>query len=82
MANAGIRRIKGVTTRTVLDGREVEVVFRSPYRWRIYEHGEDVTKEFGHALRGEALPADTAEWRAFHAAVSAGEIWTRLQCAA
>lgn len=66
-------RIKGVTCRTRISGRDVTVVFRSPYRWRIYDDGRDVTKEFGHTLRGETLPAHSAEWTAFHKEASDNE---------
>lgn len=70
----GIRRIKGVTVTTLVNGRGVDVVFRSPYRWRIYEGDRDVTKSFGHRLVGETLPGHSAEWEAFHAETKANEI--------
>lgn len=74
------RRIKGVTVETKVSGRDVTVVFRSPYRWRIYEGANDVTGEFGHALRGPSLPAHSAEWDAFHAETQANERRVKLEC--
>lgn len=68
-----VSRIKGVTSRTVISGREVTVVFRSPYRWRIYDGGDDVTRAFGHALRGPSLPPHSEAWTSFHAEASANE---------
>lgn len=67
-------RIKGVTSRTRIANREVTVVFRSPYRWRIYDMGKDVTKEFGHSLRGPTLPAHSPEWLAFQREASDNEV--------
>ena len=72
-----VERIKGVTVTTTLEGRGVDVVFRSPYRWRIYEGDRDVTKAFGFPLRGHCIE-DEAEWRAFHAKVDAGAVRTAL----
>ncbi len=69
-----MQRISGVTIACVIDGRGVEVVFRSPYRWRIYEADRDVTAEFGHARRGDTLPRETPQWQAWHDAVAAGTI--------
>jgi len=66
MMNVPHCRIKGATCRTCIANRDVTVVFRSPYRWRIYDNGKDVTKEFGHALRGPTLPEHSPEWYAFH----------------
>lgn len=66
-------RIKGVTCRTRIANRDVTIVFRSPYRWRIYDMGNDVTKEFGHALRGPTLPPHSSEWSAFHKEASENE---------
>lgn len=67
-------RIKGVTVRTVVSGRQVTVVFRSPYRWRIYDGGADVTREFGHSCRGETLPAHSEAWHRFHAETASNEV--------
>ena len=67
-------RIKGVTCRTTISGREVTVVFRSPYRWRIYDNGDDVTREFGHSRRGNTLPPHSKEWTDFHAEASRNEV--------
>jgi len=67
-----IKRITGVTAKANLRGRDVEVVFRSPYLWRIYENGADVTASFGHSLRGDPIPRDTPEWKAWHDEVEAG----------
>lgn len=67
-------RIKGVTCRTKINGREVTVVFRSPYRWRIYDNGKDVTKTFGHSLRGYTLPPHSDEWKSFHDEASRNEV--------
>lgn len=67
-------RIKGVTCRTKIAGREVTIVFRSPYRWRIYDNYVDVTKEFGHSLRGPTLPAHSREWDDFHAEADRNEV--------
>lgn len=72
-------RIKGVTVRTVLNGRAVEVVFRSPYRWRIYEGDREVTREFG--FTGSVVSPDDPRFLEFHAAVDAGEIEARLHAA-
>jgi hypothetical protein len=77
----GIRRIKGVTVTTVLNGRGVDVVFKSPYRWRIYEGDREVTRDFGF-IPGRALDHDDPRREAFHAAVEAGEINCRLHVAA
>lgn len=70
------RRITGVTVRTIIDGREVDVVFRSPYRWRIYEGAREVTRDFG--FTGSPVKDDAAV-RAFHAKVDAGEIRCALR---
>lgn len=70
-------RIKGVTVATVLDGRPVDVVFRSPYRWRIYEGGREVTREFGF----DGKPVYDARLNTFHDRVNAGEIRSRLHAA-
>ena len=67
------KRITGASVRTSLGGRTVDVVFRSPYRWRIYDGDRDVTSEFGHAKRGPSLPPHTVEWEAFHAEVAGNE---------
>jgi hypothetical protein len=72
-----VERIKGVTVTTILEGRGVDVVFRSPYRWRIYEGDRDVTKTFGFPLIGGVYEEDP-RWSAFHAAVDAGECRTAL----
>jgi len=72
-----VERIKGVTVTTVLDGRGVDVVFKSPVRWRIYEGDREVTKEFGFTP-GRAVDWDDPRKDAFHAAVDAGEVRTRL----
>jgi len=73
-------RIKGVTVRTILDGRSVDVVFRSPYRWRIYDGERDVTREFGFPLTGHCIEHD-AERAAFHAKVDAGAKTSHLHTA-
>ena len=52
-----------------IDGQDVAVTFQSPYRWRIFKDGQDVTSKFGHAKRGDSLPRNTSAWRAFHDAV-------------
>lgn len=72
-----VERIKGVTVTTILEGRGVDVVFRSPYRWRIYEGARDVTKEFGFPLIG-GVYEDDPRWSDFHAAVDDGEVRTVL----
>lgn len=81
-------RIKGAQVHTVIDGRTVDVVFRSPYRWRVYEGARDVTTEFGcrkvrmsGPVRGAedyTLTPESPEWRAFHDKVKAGEISQRI----
>ena len=70
------RRITGVTVKTILEGRTVDVVFRSPYRWRIYEDEQEVTKDFG--FNGRPV-TDDAAMRDFHDKVDAGEISHRIQ---
>jgi hypothetical protein len=67
-----VERIKGVTVTTLVNGRGVDVVFRSPYRWRIYEDDRDVTKSFGFPLIG-GVYEDDPRWQAFHAETAANE---------
>lgn len=71
------KRITGVTVKTVLDGRVVDVVFRSPYRWRIYEGEREVTKDYGFS--GRIVSHDDPRFAAFHTEVETGEISCRLQ---
>ena len=74
-----IKRIKGVTAHAVLDGCAVDVVFRSPYRWRIYEGSQEVTREFG--FNGRRVDDADPRWSAFHDAVRAGTVRQTLQIA-
>lgn len=71
-------RIRGVTVTTLVNKRGVDVVFRSPYRWRIYEGHRDVTREFGYPLRGYSLTPHSPEWEAFHHEVTANEFCCSL----
>ncbi|ALJ12665.1 hypothetical protein [Sphingopyxis macrogoltabida] len=75
-------RIIGVKVWTTVHGRDVTVAFRSPYRWRIFENEVDVTKSFGHALRGPSLPPHSEAWQAFHDETRLNERKAALQCAA
>jgi len=66
-----VRRIKGISIAALIDGRGVEVVFNSPYRWRVYEGAREVTKEFG--FNGRCIYEDDPRWREWHDKVTAGE---------
>ena len=72
-----VERIKGVTVTTLVNGRGVDVVFRSPYRWRIYEGSRDVTKSFGFPLIG-GVYEDDPRWQAFHDETQANEFRVAL----
>lgn len=73
-----VERIKGVTVTTLVGGKGVDVVFRSPYHWRIYEGARDVTKQFGFPLIGGVYEEDP-RWAAFHAETEANEFRVSLQ---
>lgn len=66
-----VRRIKGVSVAALIDGRGVEVIFTSPYRWRVYEGDREVTREFG--FNGRALDHDDPRRSEWHEKVDAGE---------
>lgn len=66
-----VRRIKGISVATLIDGRGVEVVFNSPYRWRIYEGSREVTKEFG--FNGRCIYEEDSRFLEWHNKVTQGE---------
>lgn len=81
-----MKRIKGVTARIVYNGRIYDVVFKSPYRWRVYNiNGNDITKEmmlsiFGinASLRGETIEGHSENWEKWHRIVTENTISQKL----
>lgn len=73
----GLRRVKGVTVTTMINGKGVDVVFKSPYRWRIYEGDRDVTKAFGFDP-GKCVYEEDPRYAWFHEETKANEINCRL----